>query len=117
MIIQDNIDEYNALKPHNFQILQSTSIWRNSPVNANSKVNINIILDSTEEKKAGSLHLEFREVFGLNLDHIEGASYFWMSIDDVRGDQIEGAKFRVDELADHVIAFYCRTFQAQILSI
>jgi hypothetical protein len=89
----------------NYSKVKSLHLSWPKPDEQPSVYNLEIILLDGGGDEIG---IRFEGLSDFKLDEIHPDLHIWLNIIDLRPDQLEGLNYRVEELNDHYLKFYCK---------
>lgn len=110
------IEQYNALKPYLFPMLDKLEVYGVYPATPYTEgLGLELFLRSEDVDESRRLHLSFTSVADLHLlvpGGVSGQVYLTsVEIVSMRDQGWQDIKYRVRNSEDEVFSFYCKSFQ------
>ena len=114
-MIYNDISEFISIKPAYFRFLKSINFSRTVGRDGCGRFDVELIVSKISGEKVEDLRIRCTGVFDLNIRNIESVSGLQIEIEDASSTQIEGASYKVVELEEGALSFYCDEFFAELI--
>ncbi|MFT5429575.1 MAG: hypothetical protein ACI9OJ_000246 [Myxococcota bacterium] len=110
-MIDEQLRDYEALKPWTFLFLDAFSLERDLDGAHDSPYRLRIRLAQAVDDNTERLEVEFVGVRGLKCGELDRPFNSHLQILDVSQDQLDGISFRVVEEENEMFSFWCSNFR------
>lgn len=114
MTIINNIEEYDRIRIK-YSVVEEIYMIRNVDYNSIDPYDIEIVLCNILPNTVERLHLNCKGAFDIEIKKPQYMSGVLIEISNIRSHQIEGALYRVMDIEEDSISFYCASFSAEII--
>lgn len=115
MIIKNDIEKFRSIKPSTFRFLKAISLVRDVGAYGSTAYKIEIILCRMAGDVVEDLKVIFTGAVDIKINQIESLFGMFLTIEDIRGRQLEGVSYHVCEEENNTFSFDCSDFHVEVL--
>ncbi len=116
MIIHNDIEKVNAIKPNLYRFLKKIGFSRSVDEQGCTRYDVEMIVSNIRDNGVSDLKMRCLGATSISIGNIESMAGMLLDIEDISTYQLEGVRYRITEQEENTFSFDCSDFYIELIA-